>query len=335
MSDPARIVGKHRHRWLGLLATVLIIVVLPFLITSAYWRGIMILCTLNIMLAMSLNLILGYAGQLNLGHSAFYGVGAYVSTLLIKDLGLNFWGAVLCGSVAAALVGVVLALFAGRLRGHYLGIASLGLGVITYEVLMNWSDVTSGPLGIYGILPPPSIDLGAFVLDFENPMMLFYLMAAIALLVFVVLGNLVRSPIGYTLRSVREDEVSAGSLGVWPQLWKIFVFGFGGAIAGLAGGFYPGFVGTLVPQAFNIVESFFMLAMVIVGGAGTMLGPVIGAILLTVLPELLRGIGDWRLLVYGLSLTLVVLFLPGGIVQGATQLFSGWRAAQTNEGSPQ
>lgn len=331
MSDPARATSKRHRRWPAFLAVVAIIIALPVLMTSGYWRGIMILCTLNILLAMSLNLILGYAGQLNLGHSAFYGVGAYVTTLLVRDLGVNFWGAVLCGSIAAAAVGVVLAFFAGRLRGHYLGIASLGLGVIAYEVLMNWSSVTSGPLGIYGILPPPSIDLGIFVLDFEDPAMLFYLMAAIALLVFVVLDNLVRSPIGYTLRSVREDEVSAGSLGVWPQLWKIFVFGFGGAIAGLAGGFYPGFVGTLVPDAFNIIESFFMLAMVIVGGAGTMLGPVIGAILLTVLPELLRGIGDWRLLVYGLSLTLVVLFLPGGIVQGFAQILARWRTEVPSE----
>ena len=144
---------------------------------------------------------------------------------------------------------------------------------------------------------------------------LFYLVAGIALAVYVLLDNLVRSPIGDTLRAIREDEVSAASLGVNAALWKAFAFGLGAAIAGLAGVFYPGFVGTLVPDAFNIVESFTMMAMVIVGGMGTMVGPVIGAVVLTFLPELLRDFGELRLMIYGLALTLVVLFMPGGIVQ--------------------
>jgi branched-chain amino acid transport system permease protein len=117
------------------------------------------------------------------------------------------------------------------------------------------------------------------------------------------------------LRAIREDEISAASLGIDSRIWKVFAFALGSSIAGLAGCFYPVFVGTLVPDAFNIVESFTMLAMVIVGGMGTMIGPVLGATVLTLLPEVLRGFGELRLMVYGLSLTLVVLFVPGGIVQ--------------------
>src|SRR5207247_26806 len=148
-----------------------------------------------------------------------------------------------------------------------------------------------------------------------SAMALFDLVAGIALAVYVLMDNLVRSPVGDTLRSIREDEISAASLGVNGAIWKAFAFGSGAAIAGLAGCFYPGFVGTLVPDAFNIIESFSMMAMVIVGGMGTMIGPVIGAIVLTFLPELLRGFGELRLMIYGLALTLVVLFMPGGIVQ--------------------
>jgi branched-chain amino acid transport system permease protein len=125
----------------------------------------------------------------------------------------------------------------------------------------------------------------------------------------------VRSPIGETLTAIREDEVSAASLGMNCRAWKVFAFAIGSAVAGGAGCFYAGFVGTLVPDAFFITESFTILAMVIVGGMGTLSGPVFGAILLTVLPEFLRGIGDLRLIVYGLALTLVVLFMPGGIAQ--------------------
>jgi branched-chain amino acid transport system permease protein len=126
---------------------------------------------------------------------------------------------------------------------------------------------------------------------------------------------LLRSPIGETLTAIREDELSAASLGIDAPKWKAFAFAVSSAVAGAAGCFYASFVGTLVPDAFFITESFSILAMVIVGGLGTLIGPVFGAILLTLLPELLRGIGDLRLIVYGASVTLVVLFMPGGLVQ--------------------
>jgi len=281
-----------------------VLAVLPWLITTPYWRGILIVCAMNVLLALSLNLVLGYTGQLNLGQSAFFGIGAYVSTILVKTYGWNFWLAALAAVGAAGLLGLALAAFAVRLRGHYLAIASLGFAVITYQVLINWEKVTEGVRGIYGILPPVG-----------GTAALFYLVAGIALAVYVLMDNLVRSPVGDTLRSIREDEISAASLGVNGAVWKAFAFGIGAAIAGLAGCFYPGFVGTLVPDAFNIVESFTMMAMVIVGGMGTMIGPVLGAIVLTFLPELLRDFGEMRLMIYGLALTLVVLFMPGGMVQ--------------------
>jgi len=286
------------------LIALIIIAAVPWLLSTSYWRGILVLCAMNVLLALSLNLVLGYTGQLNLGQSAFFGIGAYVSTILIKTYGWNFWLAALAAVAAAGLVGVALAAFAVRLRGHYLAIASLGFAVITYQVLVNWESVTQGVRGMYGIVPPVA-----------NAVALFYLVAGIGLVVYFLLDNLVRSPVGDTLRAIREDEVSAAALGVNAAVWKAFAFGLGAAIAGLAGCFYPGFVGTLVPDAFGIVESFTMMAMVIVGGMGTMIGPVIGAIVLTFLPELLRGFGELRLMIYGVALTLVVLFVPGGMVQ--------------------
>jgi branched-chain amino acid transport system permease protein len=298
-------------RQASFVAAILVIAAAPFILGTPYWRGILVLCAMNVLLALSLNLVIGYTGQLNLGQSAFFGIGAYVSTILIKTYGWNFWLAALAAVLAAGLLGLALAAFAARLRGHYLAIASLGFAVITYQVLLNWEDVTEGVRGFYGILPPVSSTTG-----------LFYLVGGIALVVYVLLDNLVRSPIGDTLRAIREDEVSAASLGINRALWKAFSFGLGAAIAGLAGVFYPGFVGTLVPDAFGIVESFTMMAMVIVGGMGTMIGPVIGAVVLTFLPELLRGFGELRLMIYGLALTLVVLFMPGGIVQAWVALRS-------------
>jgi branched-chain amino acid transport system permease protein len=313
---PAPAFATGRSRWWGILAAACVIAVLPLVFPDSYWRTNLIVCALNVMLAIGLDFVVGFAGQLNLGQSAFYGIGAYVSTLLIMRLGLPFWAAFVCGTAASAASGMVLSLFAVRLRGHYLAIASLGFAVITYQVLLNWISLTQGPLGIYAIAPPPPLALpGLPAIDFTDLANLFYLVAAFALAAYVLLDQLVRSPIGETLTAIREDEVSAASLGIDCRVWKVFAFGIGSAVAGAAGCFYASFVGTLVPDAFFITESFNILAMVIVGGMGTLSGPVFGAILLTVLPEFLRGIGDLRLIVYGLALTLVVLFMPGGIAQ--------------------
>jgi branched-chain amino acid transport system permease protein len=302
------------------------IAVLPLIFTDSYWRTNLIVCALNVMLAIGLDFVLGYAGQLNLGQSAFYGLGAYTSTLLITRLGIPFWIAFVGGVAFSGLAGIVLSLFATRLRGHYLAIASLGFAVITYQILVNWISLTEGPLGIYAIPPPPALALpGLPALDFHDLGDLFYLVAGFAFISYLLLDQLIRSPIGEALTAIREDEVSAASLGINCAVWKVFAFGVGSAVAGVAGCFYAGFIGTLVPDAFFITESFTILAMVVVGGMGTLIGPVCGAILLTVLPELLRGIGDLRLIVYGVAVALVVLFVPGGIAQAA-QL--AWRRVQ-------
>ena len=324
MSDPALaqpLPGQRaalRSRWLAYALAIAVIAVLPFVFTDTYWRTNLTVCAINVMLAIGLDFILGYAGQLNLGHSAFYGLGAYVSTLLIVKLGVPFWIAFVAGVAFAGISGTFLSLFAVRLRGHYLAIASLGFAVIVHQILLNWISLTQGPLGIYGIAPPPAIVIGGVVIaDFRNLAAFFYLVAGFAFLSYILLSQLVRSPIGETLTAIREDEVSAASLGINGAAWKVFAFGVGSAVAGAAGCFYASFVGTLVPDAFFVSEAFNILAMVIVGGMGTLVGPVFGAILLTVLPEVLRGFGDLRLVVYGAALTFVVLFLPGGLAQAA------------------
>jgi branched-chain amino acid transport system permease protein len=324
MSDPALaqlLPGQRaalRSRWLSYLLAIAVIIVLPFVFTDTYWRTNLTVCAINVLLAIGLDFILGYAGQLNLGHSAFYGLGAYVSTLLIVKLGIPFWVAFIAGVAFAGIAGTFLSLFAVRLRGHYLAIASLGFAVIVHQILLNWISLTQGPLGIYGIAPPPAIVIGGVVIaDFRNLAAFFYLVAGFAFLSYILLSQLVRSPIGETLTAIREDEVSAASLGINGAAWKVFAFGVGSAVAGAAGCFYASFVGTLVPDAFFVSEAFTILAMVIVGGMGTLIGPVFGAILLTVLPEVLRGFGDLRLVVYGAALTFVVLFMPGGLAQAA------------------
>jgi branched-chain amino acid transport system permease protein len=307
-----------RSRRVALMAAAVFIAVLPMIFPDSYWRTNLIVCALNAMLAIGLDFVLGYAGQLNLGQSAFYGIGAYASTLLITRAGLPFWAAFVAGVGCAGFTGMLLSLFAVRLRGHYLAIASLGFAVITYQILLNWISLTQGPLGIYAIAPPPPLVLpGLRTVGFDDLAHMFYLVAGFCLLFYVVLDRLARSPVGEALTAIREDELSAAALGINTRAWKVLAFAMGSAIAGAAGCFYASFVGTLVPDAFFVTESFNILAMVIVGGIGTLIGPVCGAILLTLLPEVLRGVGDLRLIVYGVALTAAVLFMPGGLMQAA------------------
>src|SRR5262249_27742943 len=149
-----------RSRPIGFLLAALCIIALPLIFNDTYWRTNLTICAINVLLALGLDFILGYTGQLNLGHSAFYGLGAYVSTLLIVKLGVPFWAAFAAGVGFAGLAGMFLSLFAVRLRGHYLAIASLGFAVIIYQILLNWISLTQGPLGIFGIAPPPAIVVG-------------------------------------------------------------------------------------------------------------------------------------------------------------------------------
>jgi branched-chain amino acid transport system permease protein len=248
-----------RSRGVWLLAAALVIAILPLIFRDAYWRTNLVVCALNVMLAIGLDFVVGYAGQLNLGQSAFYGLGAYASTLLITRAGVPFWAAFAAGTLLAGAAGMLLSIFAVRLRGHYLAIASLGFSVITYQILLNWISLTQGPLGIYAIPPPPALAFpGLPPVDFGNLANLFYLVAGCALLSYVLLDRLVRSPIGDTLTAIREDEVSAASLGIDTRAWKVFAFGVGSSLAGAAGCFYASFVGTLVPDAFFMTESFTM-----------------------------------------------------------------------------
>src|ERR1700747_2267489 len=232
LTDRVRI---SRRGWF--LVVAVIIALLPFVIQDSYWRTNLIVCAINIMLAIGLDFILGYAGQLNLGHSAFYGIGAYASTLLVMKLGVPFWMAFVLGMLLSGAAGMALSIFAVRLRGHYLAIASLGFAVIVHQVLLNWISLTQGPLGIYAIKPPPDIVLpGVPVISFSSLPNLFYLVAPFAFLFYVPLDQVVRSPIGETLAAIREDEVSASSFGINCTAWKVFAFGIGSALAGAGGG---------------------------------------------------------------------------------------------------
>ena len=308
-------------RRLVVLAILAAAIALPWAFSGDYHQRLFIVCALNVMLALGLNLVMGYAGLLSLGHIAFYGIGAYTCALLVMKAHWPFWLGLPAGAVVALACGAVLGLFALRLRGHYLAIATLGFGVMVYQLLINWIDLTRGPLGLTGIPYPDPISLGFTKLDFGDRRTYYYLVLAFAIPTYFVIHRLANSRVGDALLAIREDETSAQTLGVNPLTNKVLAFTVGAGFAGLAGGLYAHYLGILAPESFFYPESFNVLAMVVIGGLGSLPGSVAGAILFTLAPEYLRfvpkiggvDLAVYRIPIFGLAVLAVVLFFPEGL----------------------
>ena len=270
------------------------------------------LCTMAVihgLLAVSLDVVVGSVGLISLGHAALVGVGAYVSAGARLGLGLPWLAALGAAGAAGALAVLVLGLLALRIRGHYFVLVSLGFGEIVRLVLLNWKAVTRGTDGVIGI-PPPSLGplvvtskLGIYVLG------LVLLAAGVGLT-----ARLRRSALGRAFVTLRADELAARASGVSPALVKLSALGWSGALAGLAGCLYAHFYTFISPEVFTVDVSVTLLLMVIVGGTETRTGPLVGAVLLTFLPEWLRPFRQYYMIVYGAAVVLVMVFVPGGIV---------------------
>ena len=281
-----------------------------------YLLHILILINIYIILVVSLDLIAGYTGLLSIAHAAFYGIGAYATALLSIHFQTNFLFNMLFGVVGAAALGIIIAFPSLRIHDDYFVIATFGFQMIVYSVLNNWVELTRGPLGIPGI-PVASL----FGLAFDSHWRFLVLSAIFASLAYLLVRKLVNSPYGRVLKAIREDEVFAESLGKNVNSYKIQVFVIGGALASVAGNLYAHYVTFIDPTSFTILESILVISMVIIGGAGSLRGPVIGAVVLVILPEALRFVGlpssvaaNVRQIFYGGLLVLMMLYRPQGLV---------------------
>jgi branched-chain amino acid transport system permease protein len=259
------------------------------------------------LVAIGLNLLTGYSGQISLGHSAFFAVGAYGSALLVSRVGLPFWLAIPVAGGLAALIGAVVALPALRLKNLYLAIATLGAGIVTTRLIFEWRSVTGGGAG----LEVPAPQLGPWTLAAGWQM--YYL-----ILLGVAGGawsatNLVRSRTGRALAMLRESEVAAGCLGIPVARYKVIAFGLSGFYVAIAGGLYAFLVHYINPESFNVNLSIMFLAMIVIGGLGTIAGSILGAIFYVAIPEIFRGIKDAPGLVFGLSLVVAMVLMPQGL----------------------
>ena len=286
---------------------LLLLLTLPFWITNTYLLHIIISIGLYSVLALSLNLITGLAGQSSFCHIAFYGIGAYTGALLMMKLQSPFLIASLAGGLMAALFGLLLGLPTLRLRGDYLAIVTLGFGEIVRLIFVNETWLTRGPLGLPGV-PGPVL----FGYHFSGRMPYYYLILLIFLLTLFLMRRITVSGIGLAMLSVRFDEIAAESVGIRPVKFKLMAFVLSAAIAGSIGTFYASYVSFVSPDTFMYTDSITVLAMLILGGLGSIPGAVIGVIVLSVIPELLRAINEYRLVLYGLLMILMMIFRPDG-----------------------
>lgn len=306
--------GPRAYLW---LAAILALV--PAVTTDPYFIHILILALMHAALTSSWNLLTGYAGLFSFGHQAFFGLGAYVSALMAMKLGLSPWLTLPLGGVLAAAAGFLIALPCLRLRAPpYIAIATLAFAEICRVTATNLVDLTRGELGLWGIPEMTAIPLpGLATISFVGERVpYFYLMLALYLATMALLYRLVRSPFGLALKSVRDSQEAAESLGVDITRAKVAAFVISAFLAGIVGAFYAHYVLILTPSAvLSVGVMVEIVAMTLIGGLGTFLGPTIGAFTLTLMLEYLRLLGDYRLLIYGALLIAIILFMPEGVVR--------------------
>jgi branched-chain amino acid transport system permease protein len=327
--------------WLGFAMIGVALALLPFALAQVgtTWVRIANYAVLYVLLALGLNIVVGFAGLLDLGYIAFYAVGAYTYALLASphfNLHLPFWVILPIGAAIAALFGVLLGAPTLKLRGDYLAIVTLGFGEIIRIFLNNLSrpvTITNGPIGIDGFsFGTYDTFLG---LEFSAPIKYYYLLVLVALVIIVVNLRLQNSRVGRAWEAIREDEVAARSMGINTRNMKLLAFAMGASFGGVAGGMFSAIQGFISPESFVLVESIMVVSMVVLGGMGNIWGVILGALLLSFVPEILR----WtvtplqqaifgrmliepeviRMLLFGLALVLVMLYRPAGLLPSAVR----------------
>lgn len=293
-----------------------LIMLAPQFFAGGYLMNVLVFIGINTMLAIALNLLLGFAGQVSLGHAGFFGLGAYLSGIMTTSFNIDPW---LAMSMAAVIVGILTFMIGFpilKLKGHYLAMATLGLGIIIYIVFNETIDWTGGPSGLSGI---PNLQLADII--FDSDVKNYYLIWAFTLAVILFSLNLTNSRVGRALRAVHDSEVAAQVLGVNSRILKVQIFALSAVISSLAGSLYAHTMTFISPASFGFNFSIELLTMVVIGGLGTVYGSFLGAALLTLLPEILRGANDYDIIIYGALLMVMVMFMPGGLVRGIPTLF--------------
>jgi len=281
-----------------------------------YLLHILILIGIYVILSVSLDLIAGYTGILSIAHAAFYGVGAYTAALMALRLGTPFWLNLICAIILCGILGALVGIPSLRIRDDYFVIATFAFQIIMLSVMNNWVSFTSGPMGLPGI--PQPVILGMKV---SSHLGFLALTGILCLLTFLISYGIVNSPFGRVLKAIREDEIFALSAGKDVATYKVLIFVIGACMAAISGVIYAYYISFIDPTSFTVMESIFIISIVIIGGAGSLKGPILGAVVLVTLPELLRFLGmpssiaaNMRQILYGGLLIAMMMWRPQGFL---------------------
>jgi branched-chain amino acid transport system permease protein len=306
--DSASTVRWVSSRTVGLAALALVIAVLPFALANNYFYEVAILVGLNAIVCVGLNLLIGYAGQISLGHAGFFGLGAYGSALLTSRYGWPPLAALTAATAGVALIAFVVGRPILRLKGHYLAMATLGLGIIVSIVISTEDGVTGGPDG----MSVPPLTLLGFALVGEHTW--YWVVGACLLLAVWLALNLIESPAGRALRALHTSEVAAEIIGIDCARYKVMVFVVSAVFAAVAGALTAHYSGFVTPAKASFLHSIELVTMVVFGGMASTFGAVVGAAVLTVLPQALTLLKDYEMVVFGALMMLTMIFFPRGVV---------------------
>jgi branched-chain amino acid transport system permease protein len=290
------------------LPIILALLLFPLIVRDEYILNTAVMAGIYIILTSSLNITNGYTGLFSFGHAAFYGIGAYTAAILSTRHGFPFLLTLPLAGIAAAILGAAIALPTLRLRGIFLALVTIGFQQITFLVIMNWMSLTRGPMGIPAI-PPVSF----FGFELSGNQGYFYVILVLDVIVLFLLSRIIASRVGRTFVAIREDELAAQSVSINIFRAKVLSFVIATFFAGIAGAFFAHHARFVSADSFKLEETFLILTMLIVGGMGSFIGPVIGAAFLVVLPEVFRFLAEYRGVVYGMIMIGVILFRPSGV----------------------
>lgn len=283
--------------------------IVPLILKSTYYMHLLNMVGIYILLVSGLNIIIGYGGQFALAQAAFYVSGAYISALLTIHTGMSFWIALPLSGIFTAIVGLLIGIPSLRVRGHYLAILTLGLAVVIHEIIVNWVELTNGPQGISKLVQP---NLLGFTFDTDHKY--FYIIFIITILGILFIQKMFNSRVGRALIALRESHIAAEAMGINTFYYKSLAFMISAFYAGIAGSLYAHLVTFVSPELGGVSELLTIFAMMIIGGIGTVGGPILGAGIITLGNEYLRVLGDFRMVFYGLMILLFVIYLPNGLI---------------------
>jgi branched-chain amino acid transport system permease protein len=298
------------------LLFALVVALVRLSVANDYYFTLLNIIGINTLLVVGLNLLLGYAGQISLGHAAFFGLGAYTTGILTATYGVSPWLALPAGLVVAGVAAFLVGVPALKLKGYYLAMATLGFGIIVSIFFNQAHDLTGGPSGLSGI---PS--LAFFGIPLDSPERMFLLIWPVLGVILLLSANLVDSRLGRALRALHDSEAAAQSLGVNTSRAKLLIFVWSALYAALAGSLYAHTLNFIAPTSFNFMFSIKLVTMVVVGGMASIWGSLLGAAVLTILPELLTVFHDYEIIIFGAILMVVIIFLPRGLVRGILDLW--------------